>query len=116
MIRTALPQLRHTPVGKRLETKINEIDGHTDDTQTEVDGYTPFSNPSASTSPSASDVLSGEETSMTEDTGVTSSDADLYSPENKPKSEFEGNEKSNPKSKQGQSMVRENEELESLLQ
>jgi hypothetical protein len=110
MIRTALPQLRHTPVGKRLETKMNELDGGGDTTQTDGDGHTPF-HPSASTSPSASDV----ETSLTEDTGVTSSEADLYSP----KSAISGavvEVGGKSKSKQSQARVRENEELESLLQ
>jgi hypothetical protein len=95
---------------------MNELDGGGDHSQTDGDGHTPFHpSASASTSPSASDV----ETSLTEDTGVTSSDADLYSPESRPKSAFsggviEGGGKS--KSKQSQSRVRENEELESLLQ
>jgi hypothetical protein len=105
MIRTALPQLRHTPVGKRLETKMNELDGG-DHSQKDGDGH-----PSASTSPSASDV----ETALTEDTGVTSSDADLYSPKSAISGAVvEGGGKS--KSKQSQARVRENEELESLLQ
>jgi hypothetical protein len=106
MIRTALPQLRHTPVGKRLETKMNELDGGGDHAQNDGDGH-----PSASTSPSASDV----ETSLTEDTGVTSSEADLYSPKSAISGPVvEGGGKS--KSKHSQTRVRENEELESLLQ
>jgi len=50
---------------------MNELDGGGDQSQNDGDVH-----PSASSSPSASDV----ETSLTEDTGVTSSEADLYSP------------------------------------
>jgi len=112
MIRTALPQLRHTPVGKRLETKIDELDGDGggDQSQTDGEGHTAF-HPSASTSPSGSDI----ETSLTEDTGVTSSEADLYSPKSAVSGAVvEGGGKS--KSKPSQSRIKENEELESLLQ
>jgi len=110
MIRTALPQLRHTPVGKRLETKIDELDGGGDQSQTDGEGHTAF-HPSASTSPSGSEV----ETSLTEDTGVTSSEADLYSPKSAIGGAIvEGGGKS--QSKPSQSRVRENEELENLLQ
>jgi hypothetical protein len=63
-------------------------------------------------------VLSGEDTSLTEDTGVSSSDADLYSPESRPKSVpkevIDGN--GNGKSKNHSQSRKENEDLESLLQ
>jgi len=121
MVRAALPQLRNTPVGKRLETKINQIDGLGDGSNTEgEEDHHPFHpSASASSSPSASEVLSCEDTSLTEDTGVTSSDADLYSPESRPKSvtgKFgRGSIEGNGKKTQRQG-TRENEELEHLLQ
>jgi hypothetical protein len=131
MVRASLPQLRNTPVGKRLEMKINEIDGEVDnhnlshidghddagETHTEVDDNHDHE-PSFSTSTSASDVLSGsgEETptSLTEDTGVTSSEADLLSPESRPKSVIGVDGVG--KSKNHSHSRRENEELENLLQ
>jgi hypothetical protein len=82
MIRAALPQLKHTPVGKRLETKINELDA---EHETETGDYVAHS---SSTSPTPSDVLSGNDTSLTEDTGIISSDAEigLWSPDSRPRS------------------------------
>ena len=125
MIKAAMPQLKHTPVGKRLEMKINEIEagpeGDLDvdgDAQSQQQGpdqdYIPLSH-STSTSPSVSDTVSGNDTSLTEDTGVTSSDTGLYSPESMPKS-VKVNTNGNRKGKQKVRGRREDEELEELLQ
>ena len=127
MIKAAMPQLKHTPVGKRLEMKINEIEaGPDDDGDVDVDGdaqsqqqgteqdYIPQSH-STSTSPSVSDTVSGNDTSLTEDTGITSSDTGLYSPESMPKS-VKVNTYGNGKGKQKVRGRRDDEELEELLQ
>ena len=125
MIKAAMPQLKHTPVGKRLEMKINEIEAGPDvegdvygDAQSQQRGtdqdYIPLSH-STSTSPSVSDTVSGNDTSLTEDTGVTSSDTGLYSPESMPKS-VKVNTNGNRKGKQKVRGRREDEELEELLQ
>jgi hypothetical protein len=125
MIKAALPQLKHTPVGKRLEMKINEMEAGIDGDNEGVDqgegierDYIPLSH-STSTSPTMSDTVSGNDTSLTEDTGITSSDIGLYSPESMSKSvkaNGHGNGSGNGKGKQKMRGRREDEELEELLQ
>jgi hypothetical protein len=119
MIKAAMPQLKHTPVGKRLEMKINEMEAGIDGDGEGVDhgegierDYIPLSH-STSTSPTMSDTVSGNDTSLTEDTGITSSDIGLYSPESMSRS-VKAN--GNGKGKQKMRGRREDRELEELLQ